>query len=138
MDLTALDGLALRPDDPRYGDEITGYNALVEHRPRLVVAAASDHDVQMAVRCAAEEGLSVGVLCTGHGPSVPADGVLITTRRMRGVEVDPDRRTVTVQAGVVASDVSDALAPHGQVMLGGSSPDVGVVGYHLGGGLPLL
>ncbi len=57
---------------------------------------------------------------------------------MRHIEVHPGDRTVTVGAGVVSRDLLAALVPHGLVPLGGSSPDVGVVGYHLGGGIPLL
>ena len=91
-----------------------------------------------AVRYAADAGLTVGVQATGHGVGVPADGVLVSTRRMRTVQVDPTTRTVRVAAGARGRDLTTALVPHGLAPLGGSSPDVGVVGYHLGGGLPLL
>ena len=91
-----------------------------------------------AVRYAADAGLSVGVQATGHGIGVPADGVLVSTRRMRTVEVDPATRTVRVAAGARGRDLTAALVGHDLAPLGGSSPDVGVVGYHLGGGLPLL
>jgi FAD/FMN-containing dehydrogenase len=57
---------------------------------------------------------------------------------MRAVRVDPTTRTVRVAAGARGRDLTTALVPHGLAPLGGSSPDVGVVGYHLGGGLPLL
>ena len=57
---------------------------------------------------------------------------------MRGVSVDPDRRTARVQAGAVWLEVVEAAAQHGLAALAGSSPDVGVVGYTLGGGLSFL
>ena len=100
--------------------------------------ARSVDDVVEAVRAAAAAGLSLGVQATGHGPSVPADGVLVSTRHLRDVRVDPATRTVRVGAGARGHDLTAALVPHGLAPLGGSSPDVGVVGYHLGGGLPLL
>jgi FAD/FMN-containing dehydrogenase len=128
----------LRPADPGYDEEIVGYNRIVDHRPELVVPARSAADVVRAVRAAATEGLSLAVQATGHGPSVAADGVLVSTRHLREVRVDPATRLVRVDAGARGRDLTAALVPHGLAPLGGSSPDVGVVGYHLGGGLPLL
>ena len=57
---------------------------------------------------------------------------------MGGVEIDPARRIARVGAGVLWEDVVDAAAPHGLYALHGSSPDVGVVGYSLGGGMGWL
>lgn len=128
----------LRPADDGYADEIAGYNRIVTHRPELVMPARSTDDVVEAVRAAKEKGLSLAVQATGHGPSVPADGVLVSTRHLRDVRVDPATRLVRVGAGARGRDLTAALVPHGLAPLGGSSPEVGVVGYHLGGGLPLL
>ena len=136
MDPTTLP--VVTPSDPEHRDDVAGYNRIVTHRPRLVVGARSAADVLAAVRHAADAGLTVGVQATGHGVSVPADGVLVSTRRMRAVAVDPAAGTVRVAAGARGRDVTAALVPHGLAPLGGSSPDVGAVGDHLGGGLPLL
>ena len=43
-----------------------------------------------------------------------------------------------MSAGTVWQEVLDALAPHGLAPLSGSSHDVGVVGYTLGGGVSWL
>ena len=43
-----------------------------------------------------------------------------------------------VEAGAVWADVVDAAARHGLAALAGSSPDVGVAGYTLGGGVSWL
>jgi FAD/FMN-containing dehydrogenase len=126
------------PSDPDHAADVAGYNRIVTHRPLLVVGARTTSDVVAAVRYAADAGLTVGVQATGHGVGVAADGVLVSTRRMRAVRVDPTTRTVRVAAGARGRDLTTALVPHGLAPLGGSSPDVGVVGYHLGGGLPLL
>jgi FAD/FMN-containing dehydrogenase len=126
------------PSDPDHAADVAGYNRIVTHRPLLVVGARTTSDVVAAVRYAADAGLTVGVQATGHGVGVAADGVLVSTRRMRAVRVDPTTRTVRVAASARGRDLTTALVPHGLAPLGGSSPDVGVVGYHLGGGLPLL
>ena len=57
---------------------------------------------------------------------------------MGGVEIDAERRIARVGAGVLWEDVVDAAAPHGLVALHGSSPNVGVAGYSLGGGMGWL
>ena len=46
----------------------------------------------------------------------------------------PESQTVRVGAGVVWSEVAEALVPHGLTARAGSAGDVGVVGYTLGGG----
>jgi FAD/FMN-containing dehydrogenase len=54
---------------------------------------------------------------------------------MTGVRVDPATRRARVPAGSLWIDVVQDAAPHGLAALHGSSPDVGVVGYSLGGGI---
>jgi FAD/FMN-containing dehydrogenase len=60
---------------------------------------------------------------------------MVTTRRMQGVHVDPERRTARIEAGVKWERAMAAAAEHGLAGMRGSSSDVGVVGYTLGGGL---
>ena len=66
------------------------------------------------------------------------DTILVKTHRMRVVEIDPDRRRARAQAGALWADVVGPAAEHGLAALAGSSHDVGVVGYCLGGGLSWL
>ncbi|KUH39564.1 MULTISPECIES: FAD-binding oxidoreductase [Streptomyces] len=134
-----VEGPVLLPGDEGYDEERTGANLAVRHEPEVIVGAARAEDVQEAVRFAAEHGLAVAVQCTGHGYAAAArGGLLVTTGRMAGVEVDPDQRTVTVEAGVRFEQVIPAAAPYGLAPLNGSAPHVGVVSYVLGGGVGLL
>lgn len=108
-------------------------------RPDLLVEARDAADVLAAVRDAAARGLSVSVHATGHGLPGPVEGgVLISTRRMDTVAVDPGRRTAHIGAGATWGAVIAAAAPHGLAPLNGSSPGVGAVSYTLGGGLGIL
>ena len=117
----------------------SGFNIALDHRPELIIEATSPADVLAAVTTAAEARRPVAVMNTGHGPSVAADGaVLVRTGRMKAVDVDPHRRTARIEAGARWRDVIDAAAPYGLAPLNGSSPDVGAVGYTLGGGVGLL
>jgi FAD/FMN-containing dehydrogenase len=62
----------------------------------------------------------------------------VKTAPMRGIDVDGERSVARVEAGVVWRELVEAAAAHGLAALAGSSPDVGVVGYALGGGLGWL
>src|SRR5262249_22658752 len=66
------------------------------------------------------------------------DTILLKTERMRGIHVDPKRWLARVEAGAVWLEVVEAAAEHGLAALAGSSPDVGVVGYTLGGGMGFI
>ena len=116
--------------------EAATFNTAVTHRPALVVAARDAADVAAAVRYAVDAGLPVAVQGTGHGAAAPSEGtVLVSTRHLQGLRVDPVARLARVEAGVRWRSVIDAAVPHGLAPLSGSSSGVGVVGYTLGGGM---
>ncbi|MDL5203051.1 FAD-binding oxidoreductase [Streptomyces sp. ALI-76-A] len=137
--LTDIHGPVLRPGDDGYADEVTGFNLAALHTPDLVVGATGTDDIVTAMRWASATATPVTVQATGHGANFPiAGGLLINTTRMTDVRVDAEHRTATAAAGAKWSHVLAAAAPHGLSALTGTSTDAGVVGYTLGGGLPVL
>ncbi|NYJ73718.1 FAD-binding oxidoreductase [Allobranchiibius huperziae] len=140
-DLDRAVGSALRrPGDDEYDTATQPRNATADQHPVAVVAATSADDVRRAVRAAADAGLGVAVQATGHGAAgtVGDDVLLIDTRRMNGVSVDPSARTARVGAGATWAEVNAEAATHGLLGLAGTAPDVGVVGYTLSGGIGWL
>jgi FAD/FMN-containing dehydrogenase len=136
---TTVTGAVMQPAEPGYADEVATFNLAYRQTPDVVVAAESAEDVAVAVRWAADHDLPVGVQATGHNPAEPVtSGLLVSTRAMSDVRVDPATKTARVAAGVQWRDLLDAAAEHGLAGLCGSTSDVGVVGYTLGGGLPVL
>jgi FAD/FMN-containing dehydrogenase len=136
INMVSFSGPVFRPGDDGYDAERAGFNLTVDHHPELIVGATGPQDVVAAVGQASARGLAVAVLTTGHGPAVPADGqMLINTRRMSDVQVDPAARTARVGGGVRWRQVLPRTVPHDLAPLNGSSPHVGVVGYTLGGGV---
>jgi hypothetical protein len=114
-------------------------NLAVQHTPLIAVGATCAADVAAAVSWAVAHGLGVAVQATGHGPVRNAAGsMMITTRRMQGLVIDPERRTARVEAGVKWKRVMEGAAEFGLAGMCGSSSDVGVVGYTLGAGLGSL
>jgi FAD binding domain/Berberine and berberine like len=116
------------------------WNLAVDQRPAAVALPESAADVAAIVGFARRHGLRVAPQGTGHNAAALAidDDILLKTERMRNVSIDPETRTARVDAGVLWAEVTDAAAPHGLAALAGSSPDVGVVGYSLGGGISWL
>ena len=125
-----------QPGTPGFSAACAGFDLAAIPAPRVAVAAASEADVTSAVRFAAARDLPVAVRATGHGP-IPGTngGLLIGTRAMTPVTVDPARRTATIGAGATWAPVLAACAPYGLAPLCGSAPGVGAVSYTLGGGL---
>jgi FAD/FMN-containing dehydrogenase len=138
---SALQGDVVAPEDEGWDEARQAWNLTVDQRPAAVVLPESAEDVRDTVRFAYEVGLRVAPQGTGHGAAALGDlgdTILLKTERLRGVEIDPEARTARVAAGTIWIEVVEAAAEHGLAALAGSSPDVGVVGYTLGGGLSWL
>jgi hypothetical protein len=133
--------LIVLPHDPSWNQARLAWNLSADQQPAAVALPESAEDVQAVVRWARSRGLRIAPQGTGHN-ALPlgslAHTVLLKTERMRGVEIDAKAQTARVEAGVLWAEVGDAAAEHGLAALAGSSPDVGVVGYSLGGGVSWL
>jgi hypothetical protein len=137
----AIAGRAATPSDSDWDEARLAWNLAADLHPEAVVFAESADDVAKAVRFAAENGLKITGQGTGHGAAAlaPLEGtILLKTERMRGIEVDPEAQTARAEAGVLVAELSSAAGKHGLSSMPGSSPDVGVTGYTLGGGLSWL
>jgi FAD/FMN-containing dehydrogenase len=131
-----VEGVVAVPGEPGYEVADQLFNAATRQRPAVVVRVRSVADVQAAVRFAAARSLPVAVQATGHGVVVPADdAVLISTRDLRGVNVDAATRTARLEAGVRSGELIAAATEVGLAPVNGASPLVGTVGYTLGGGI---
>ncbi|GAA1034992.1 FAD-binding oxidoreductase [Virgisporangium ochraceum] len=129
----------LHPGDAGYDNGRKALRPTLDPRPAVVVPAESTADVPAAVVEARGRSLPFAVQATGHGTHTAHDGaLLLRTDAMAGVVVDPHRRVARVGPGARWRDVLAAAAPFGLAPLSGSSPDVGVTGYTLGGGLGWL
>ena len=137
----ALAGKTVMPQDARFDQARRAWNLAVDQQPAAVIFPETAEDVAVAVRFAAERGQRVAAQGTGHGAATLGplnDTILVKTERMRGLTIDPVERVARAEAGVLSGEVVRAAAQYGLAPLTGSSADVGVVGYTLGGGLSLL
>jgi FAD/FMN-containing dehydrogenase len=133
--------LIVLPHEPSWDEARRAWNLSVDQQPAAVALPETVEDVQAVVGWARSRGLRVAPQGTGHNAhplGSLAHTVLLKTERMRGVEIDPRGERARVEAGVLWAEVTEAAAQHGLAGLAGSSPDVGVVGYTLGGGVSWL
>lgn len=139
--MTGLSGVSIRgriatADDPDWDEARQAWNLAADQRPSAVAFVEGAEDVSNVARFASDSGLRVAAQGTGHGAAALGsldDVILIKTERMRAVEVEDGR--ARVEAGAWAADVAEGAAKHGWSFLPGTSPNVGVIGYTLGGGL---
>src|SRR3954463_9677808 len=137
----ALNGAVVLPDDPRYDEARSSFNVLVDQRPAAVAFPSDARDVADAVAYAQRAGLRVAPQATAHNQAPLGDMeelLLVNVSRLQDVRVDPATRSVRVGAGVKWDRVAPRLSAHGLAGLHGSSPDVGIAGYSLGGGMGWL
>ncbi len=137
----AIAGRLATPDDADWDQARAAGNLAADQHPEAVAFVESADDVVATVRFAAENDLRVAAQGTGHGAVAlrSLEGtILIKTERMREVDVDPESRTARVEAGTLVLELSEAAGAHGLSGMPGSSPDVGVTGFTLGGGLSWL
>jgi FAD/FMN-containing dehydrogenase len=136
-----IDGAVVVPGDERWDEARRAWNLAADQRPAAVAVPDNVGDVVEIVEFAREAGLRVAPQGTGHGAMAMgdlADTILVKLHQLRSVTIDPETKTARVGAGTIWIEVVEAAAEHGLAALAGSSPDVGVVGYTLGGGLSWL
>jgi FAD/FMN-containing dehydrogenase len=113
-------GDAFGPSDQGYDQARQAWDLAVDQRPAVVVIAPQG---------------------TGHGAlplELLSNAMLLKTSRMRRVDVHPAIRMARAEAGAQWEDVSAPAGEYGLVALEGTSPNVGVTGYTLGGGMGWL
>jgi FAD binding domain-containing protein len=132
-------GRVATPADSDWDAARQAWNLAADQRPEAVAFVESADDVVKLIQFARDNGLRVAGQGTGHGAVAlgSLEGtILIKTARMRGIEVADG--TARVEAGVLAEEIAAAAHESGQSFLPGTSPNVGVTGYTLGGGLSWL
>jgi FAD/FMN-containing dehydrogenase len=128
----------VKPGEERWDSARGAWNLAVDQRPAVVAQPGDADGVAAVVNFARENGLRVAVQAEGHGAGALAgvgeDTLLLKTGRMTGTEIDAENRRARVSAAAKWHDVSALASPRGLAPLSGSSSEVGVVGYTLGGG----
>ena len=138
---TVLRGELIRPQDEGYEEARKVNNGMIDRRPAMIARCAGVADVISAVNFARNHNLVVAVRGGGH--SVPGfgtcdGGLVIDLSRMRGIRVDPRRRTARAEGGCTWGDLNHAAHAFGFATTGGVVSTTGIAGLTLGGGMGYL
>jgi hypothetical protein len=136
-----IGGLLVTPEHAGWDQARTAWNLVADQQPAAVALPETAEDVMAVVALARHRGLRIAPQGTGHGAVAIASleqTILLKTSRMRRVDIDVAGRRARVEAGAEWQNVTVPAGAHGLAALAGSSPDVGVVGYTLGGGVGWL
>jgi FAD/FMN-containing dehydrogenase len=128
----------LTTEDGNWNLERAAFNILLDQQPVGIALPRSADDVSDVVRAASADGRRVAAQRTGHNAAPLgslADTVLLRTGGLGGVRIDTDSGSVRVGAGARWADVVPPASEQGLAALHGSSPNIGIAGYTLGGGV---
>jgi FAD/FMN-containing dehydrogenase len=136
-----IHGRVLTEGDEAWDASRQTFNLTHDQRPAALVRVASADDVAETVRYAAQRGLRIAPQSTGHnaGPIESLEeALLVRSDSLQEVQIDVAARRARVGSGVRWGAVADLASEAGLAPLSGSSRQVGVAGYSLGGGLGWL
>jgi hypothetical protein len=133
----SLRGQTFLPGEQGYDTARTLPNAMIDRRPAVIARCAGAADVIACVRFAGEHDVLVAVRGGGHsvaGKSVCDGGLVIDLSAMKGIRVDPVRRTVRAETGLKLGEFDRETQAFGLATTLGVVPTVGMAGLTLGGG----
>ncbi len=139
---TRLNGPLILPTDADYdaARAVAAQNPETDKRPALIVQPGSEQDILRSIDFAHKHDLEVAVRSGNHsflGWGTCNGGMVIDLSRMKGVTVDPARKTAVVRTGSNAGEILASTARFGLAPVLGECPTVGA-GLALGGGLGWL
>jgi len=137
----AVRGTVLCPSDDSYDTARRVFNGMIDRRPALIVRCAGTSDVIQGVNFARTHGLVLSVRGGGHsvaGKAVCDGGLMLDLSGMKGVRVDPVRRTADAQPGLLLRDLDHETQAFGLATPLGIVSVTGIAGLTLGGGLGWL
>jgi FAD/FMN-containing dehydrogenase len=136
-----LRGELLRPEDDGYDATRAVFNGMIDKRPAIVVRWVGTSDSIQGVSFARTHDLSLSVHGGGHsvaGNAVSDGGLMLDLSPMKGIRVDPVRRTAQAQAGLTLGEFDHETQAFGLATTLGVVSVTSISGLTLGGGLGWL
>ncbi len=133
----SLRGQSFCPGEQGYDAARTIPNAMIDRRPAIIARCTGAADVVACVRFAREHDVLVSVRGGGHsvaGKSVCDGGLMIDLSAMKGIRVNPAKRTVRAEAGLTLGEFDRETQGFGLATTLGVVTKTGIAGLTLGGG----
>lgn len=138
---SALRGAVIDRSHPEYDRARAVWNGIIDRSPAAIAQCIDTADVIGAVRVARRLRPVVSIRGGGHqvaGSAVCDDGLVIDLSPMKHVHVDPARRIVRAQGGVLWGELDRETQHYGLATNGGEVSTTGIAGFTLGGGMGLM
>jgi FAD binding domain/Berberine and berberine like len=136
-----FNGRLVCPGDSTYDEHRGVWNGSIDRSPAWIARCAGPGDIAAVVKFARETGVPLAVRSGGHsfpGLSTTDGGIIADLALMKGIHVDPERRTARAQAGVLIGELDRATQPFGLAAPAGIVTHTGLSGLTLGGGIGWL
>ncbi|MGD9508648.1 MAG: FAD-binding oxidoreductase [Geminicoccaceae bacterium] len=137
----SIRGTILTPGGQEYEEGRHLYNGMIDKRPAIIARCVDPADVSTAVNFGRVHGMLIAIRGGGHsggGLGSCDGGLVIDLSALKGVEVDPEARTIRVAAGCTQGEVDRATHPFGLAVPAGIVSTTGISGLALGGGTGYL
>ena len=137
----AFKGQVIVPDDAGYDAARSIFYGGIDRHPAVIIRVADAADVSRVVSLARESGLELAVRSGGHSPaghSVTEGGIVLDLSDMRALDIDVKGRTAWAEAGLNASEYTNAADAFGLATGFGDTGSVGIGGITLSGGVGYL
>ncbi len=134
---SSFSGVLVSEGDPEYEQARQVWNGCFDRHPAVIARCRDAGDVRTAVGFARSHELQLAVRGGGHsaqGYGTCDDGLVIDLSPMKGISIDPERRTVRAQAGLTWGEFDRATQEHGLAVTGGRFSTTGIAGLTLGSG----
>jgi FAD/FMN-containing dehydrogenase len=136
-----LRGELLRPEEDAYDTARAVFNGMIDKRPAMIIRCAGASDVIRGVDFARTRDLLLAVRSGGHnvaGKAVCDGGLMLDLSLMKGIRVDPARRTAQAESGLTLGEFDHETQAFGLATPLGVVSMTGIAGLTLGGGLGWL
>lgn len=133
----SFDGEIVTPNDKEYEKDRQVWNRAIQKYPIAILYCTSKEDVKSALEFCIIKNYDFRIRSCGHnyeGYSVGNKLVVIDVSRMKKIKIDEVKNIVTIEPGVLNSELYDYVGKRGYPFPGGTCPTVGVAAYTLGGG----
>jgi FAD/FMN-containing dehydrogenase len=130
-------GEVIEPGSAEYDPTRAVFNGMFDRKPAAILRPAGTADLIRAIALARLSGLPLAIRGGGHsvaGFSMCEGGIVIDTRALKGIRVDPNKRTARAQAGVNWGEFDQETQAFGLATTGGRVTTTGVPGFTLGSG----
>jgi FAD/FMN-containing dehydrogenase len=133
----SLRGQAFCPGEAGYDAARKVPNAMIDRHPAIVARCAGAADVIECVRFAREHDVLVTIRGGGHslpGKCISDGALMIDLSAMKGIRVDPARKTVRAQTGLTLGEFDRETQAFGLATTLGTVSTTGIAGLTLGAG----